>query len=38
MNDLVALEPYAQLPEPGFELVRAAIQELRRAIGLADPS
>lgn len=29
MNDLVKLEPYGHLPEPGIELMQSAIQELR---------
>ena len=33
MNDLIKLEPYGHLPEPGLELVKSAVQELRSAIG-----
>jgi hypothetical protein len=36
MNQLVELEPYALLPEPGVQLASAAIQELRRAVGLVS--
>jgi hypothetical protein len=36
MYQLVELEPYGHLPEPGIQLAGVAIQELRRAGGLLD--
>ena len=34
MHQLVELEPYGHLPEPGIQLAQVAIQELRRGGGL----
>lgn len=36
MHQLVELEPYGHLPEPGIQLAKIALQELRRAAGLLD--
>jgi hypothetical protein len=36
MSQLVEMEPYGHLPEPGIRLAEAAIRELRLAAGLVS--